>query len=156
MKIKNQAAVGILLHVWLAGAVLAQEHHHNMPGMEGMTGMEDHQGQQGMDMPGMDMSGMNQAGMFLMNESSGTTFQPSAWPMPMLMTSAGDWRLMWMGQAFVVDTQQSGPRGGDKLYSTNWGMLGAVHKAGAGSIMLRAMMSLEPRQLRIAVIRCSS
>ena len=102
------------------------------------------------DMPGMDGSGMNMntnmsaAEMFLMRESSGTAFQPSAWPMPMLMTQVGNWHLMWMGQAFIVDTQQSGPRGADKLYSTNWGMLGAVHKLGGGSIMLRSMMSLEP------------
>jgi hypothetical protein len=60
------------------------------------------------------------------------------------MIRASDWRLMWMGQAFIVDTQQSGPRGGDKLYSVNWGMLGAVHKLGRGSFMLRSMLSLEP------------
>ena len=98
----------------------------------------------GMDHSAMGHSGMNSSGMFLMNESSGTGFQPAAWPMPMLMTRAGDWHLMWMGQAFIVDTQQSGPRGGDKLYSVNWGMLGAVHKLGRGSLMLRSMLSLEP------------
>ena len=27
---------------------------------------------------------------------------------------------MFMGDGFLVDTQQSGPRGGDKLYSANW------------------------------------
>ena len=98
------------------------------------------------NMPGMNMPGaeMNAAEMFLMQESSGTAFQPAGWPMPMLMTHAGDWSLLWMGQAFFVDTQQSGPRGGDKLYSTNWGMLGAIHKLGRGSIMLRSMLSLEP------------
>jgi hypothetical protein len=85
-----------------------------------------------MEHSAMGHSGMNSAGMFLMNESSGTRFQPAAWPMPMLMTRAGNWHLMWMGEAFIVDTQQSGPRGSDKLYSVNWGMLGAVHKlAGA-------------------------
>jgi hypothetical protein len=98
----------------------------------------------GMDHTSMDHSDMNSAGMFLMNESSGTAFQPAAWPMPMVMTRAGEWHLMWMGQAFLVDTQQSGPRGGDKLYSSNWGMLGAVHKLGGGSLMLRSMISLEP------------
>ena len=84
------------------------------------------------DMPGMDSSGgMNSAGQFLMGESSGTAFQPSAWPMPMLMNQVGDWHLMWMGQAFIVDTQQFGSaRAGDKFYSTNWGMLGAVHELG--------------------------
>jgi len=92
----------------------------------------------------MAHSGMNSAGMFLMRETSGTAFQPEAWPMPMVMTRTGDWHLMWMGQAFIVDTQQSCPRGGDKFYSTNWGMLDAIHKLGSGSVMLRAMLSLEP------------
>jgi hypothetical protein len=95
-------------------------------------------------MSGMEHSGMDKAGMFLMQESSGTGLQPAAWAMPMLMTHAGNWNLMWMGQAFLVDTQQSGPRGGDKLYSDNWGMLGAMHKLGGGSVMLRSMLSLEP------------
>ena len=97
-------------------------------------------------MPGMAADhGMNSAGQFLMRESSGTAFQPSSWPMPMLMNHAGDWHLMWMGQAFIVDTQQMGsPRAGDKFYSTNWGMVGAVHQLGGGSVMLRGMLSLEP------------
>lgn len=64
--------------------------------------------------------------------------------MPMKMTQAGGWNLMWMGQAFVVATQQSGPRGGDKVYSANWGMLGAVHSLAGGSFMVRAMVSLDP------------
>jgi hypothetical protein len=88
--------------------------------------------------------GMSLTGTFFMDESSGTAVQPSAWPMPMVMTGVGDWNLMWMGQAFLVDTQQSGPYGFDKLYSNNWGMLSAMHRLGRGSIMLRTMLSLEP------------
>ncbi len=87
---------------------------------------------------------MDTARDFLMRESSGTSFQPSAWPMPMVMTSAGQWRLMWMAQAFLVDTQQSGPLGADKFYSTNWGMLSALHQLGGGDLVLRTMLSLEP------------
>jgi hypothetical protein len=87
---------------------------------------------------------MNAAAQFLLRESSGTAIQPSAWPMPMLMTQADAWNFMWMGQAFVGGTQQSGPRGGDKVYSSNWGMLGAVRPLGSGSMMLRAMVTLEP------------
>jgi hypothetical protein len=106
-------------------------------------GQDTHQGMPGMNHAGMS-HGMSTSETFLMNESSGTGFQPASWPMPMAMTRSGDWRLMWMGQAFLVDTQQAGPRGGDKFYSTNWGMLGATHPLGGGSIMLRAMLSLEP------------
>jgi hypothetical protein len=113
-------------------AAPATPHHHTMPGMAGM------------DHSSMDHSSMNSAGMFLMGQSSGTGFQPAAWPMPMLMNTAGDWNLLWMGQAYLIGTQQSGPRGGDKLYSANWGMLGAVHKLGQGSLMLRSMVSLDP------------
>jgi hypothetical protein len=107
--------------------------------------------QQSGDVAGMDMAGhhsmaggMASSEMFFMGESSGTAIQPSAWPMPMVMTGIGSWNLMWMGQAFLVDTQQTGPFGTDKFYSTNWGMLGAMHRLGAGSIMLRTMLSLEP------------
>lgn len=99
---------------------------------------------EGPDHESMDHSGLNPAGRFLMLQSSGTALQPAAWPMPMLMNKAGGWNLLWMGQAFVVATQQSGPRGGDKVYSANWGMLGAVHTLGRGSIMLRSMVSLDP------------
>jgi hypothetical protein len=89
-------------------------------------------------------SPLNSAGSFLMTQSSGTALQPAAWPMPMVMTNAGKWSLMWMGQAFLVGTQQSGPRGGDKIYSANWGMIGAARQLGRGSLMLRTMVSLDP------------
>ena len=49
-----------------------------------------------------------------------------------------------MGQAFVVDTQQSAPRGGDKFYSANWFMASALHTLGSGSLSLTAMISLDP------------
>ena len=87
---------------------------------------------------------VNGAGQFLMSQSSGTAVQPSAWPMPMVMSQAGDWHFMWMGQAYLVATQQSGPRGGDKLYSTNWGMLSAARSLGRGALQFRGMVTLEP------------
>jgi hypothetical protein len=82
--------------------------------------------------------------MYLMSLASGTSLNPLAWPMPMLMQPKGSWSLDYMGQAFLVDTQQSGARGGDKLYSTNWGMASAQHSLGLGKIMFDAMLSLEP------------
>lgn len=101
------------------------------------------------DMPGMKM---NPASAFLMRQSSGTSTQPRGWTMPMVMTREGAWQLSWMAQAFVVDVQQSHvatppstlQRGGDKLYSTNWGMLSAQHPFAGGAVMLRTMLSLEP------------
>jgi hypothetical protein len=68
------------------------------------------------DMPGMNHGmQMNEAGMYLMKMASGTSMNPESWPMPMLMPRVGSWNFMFMGQAHIVDTQQSGPRGGDKL-----------------------------------------
>ena len=62
----------------------------------------------------------------------------------MLMSMHGEWMLMLHGLAFVSDLQQSGPRGGDKLFSTNWLMPMAERELGSGQLTLRAMFSLEP------------
>jgi hypothetical protein len=90
------------------------------------------------------MSDMNEAGMSLMQVASGTSMNPTAAEMPMLMTHAAGWNWMFMGQAFVVDTQQASPRGHDKFYSTNWFMTGVEHRVGKGSFMVQLMLSLEP------------
>ncbi len=82
--------------------------------------------------------------MYLMDTASGTSRNPEVRSIPMLMRPEGAWNLMLMGQAFLVDTQQSGPRGGDKLYSTNWFMIGAEHPLAGGTLMLETMLSLEP------------
>ena len=105
--------------------------HTKMPGHEQMPGMNH----------GNDM---NEAGMYLMNLASGTSMNPQSWPMPMLMPRLGSWHLMVMGQAYFVDTQQSGPRGADKFYAPNWGMISAEHRFGRGSFMLQSMFSLDP------------
>ena len=123
-------AVGLLY----ASAALAQS---NQP-------PADHSSMPGMQMPGMNMS-TNSAESFLMGLSSGTSVNPGSWPMPMLMKSLGSWNTMFMAQGFLVDTQQSGPRGGDKLYSANWLMASATHSAGSsGAFQFQLMLSLEP------------
>jgi hypothetical protein len=98
-------------------------------------------------MPGMKMDAMSMSSPaedFLMGLSSGTSLNPASWPMPMISHAAGEWNLNLMAQAFVVDTQQTGPRGADKLYSTNWMMFSAMHKAGArGAFEFDGMLSLE-------------
>jgi hypothetical protein len=93
---------------------------------------------------GMNMVDMTPASMFLMDLASGTSENARAWPMPMIMTHFGSWNTMFMGQGFLVDTQQSGPRGGDKLYSTNWFMASAEHRIGSrGAFEADLMLSLE-------------
>jgi len=80
----------------------------------------------------------------LQRDSSGTSVQPSSTPSPMLMKSAEAWMLMFHGNAFLVEQQQSSPRGGDKLFSSNWGMFMAQRPLGPGQLTLRSMLSLEP------------
>lgn len=93
----------------------------------------------------MQMDDMNAAGMHLMNLASGTAVNPESWQMPMLMTKFASWNAMFMGVGFVSDIQQSGSRGHDKLYSTNWFMASVQHKAGAkGAFQTDLMLSLEP------------
>src|SRR5947209_14772164 len=87
----------------------------------------------GQDMP-MHHHHSNFAGNLLMNQASGTSVNPASWHMPMWMTMAGGWNVMLMGNAFIVDTQQTGPRGGDKLYSANMFMAGVEHGVGRGSV----------------------
>jgi hypothetical protein len=105
-----------------------------------------------MNMPGMTAPAhepMNmQAGSFLesieQHTTSGTDAQPNSTPSEMLMRKAGKWMLMLHGEAFLNDIQQSGPRGADKLFSTNWLMPMAQRKFGRGTLTLRTMLSLEP------------
>ena len=112
-----------------------------MPGM-------DHSKMPGMDhsqMPGMQhATDINKAGMLLMDQASGTSMNPKSWPMPMVMKKLGSWQAMFMANAFIVDTQQSGPRGYDKFYSSNWFMASAEHSVGTGSFMVQLMFSLDP------------
>ena len=102
-------------------------------------------GQPGQKKPAINMVDMNPAAMYLMDLASGTSQNPASWPMPMLMTHTGNWNLMFMGLAFLSDIQQSGSRGGDKLYSTNWFMATAEHRIGeSGAFEAQLMLSLEP------------
>jgi hypothetical protein len=102
-------------------------------------------------MPGMQMS--KHAGAmeshslieFLQQRAiSGTDAEPNSTPVEMLMTTRNKWTFMFHGEAFLTDIQQSGPRGGDKFFSTNWFMPMAQRKIGNGNLTLRAMLSLEP------------
>jgi hypothetical protein len=116
---------------------------------------DDMQGMPGMD--GTQMKGMNMGVNELMtmhpetflqeivrHAGSGTSAEPNSTPVPMLMTKKGKWTLMFHANVFVLDEQQSSPRGGDKFFSTNWFMGMAQHPAGPGVFTARAMLSLEP------------
>jgi hypothetical protein len=79
------------------------------------------------------------------HSTSGTSAEPnSAAHKPMLMTMKDRWRLMFHGQVFLNALQQSGPRGADKVFSTNWFMPMAQTQLGPGTFTARVMLSLEP------------
>lgn len=91
------------------------------------------------------MTETNEAGLALMNLASGTSANPVSVSMPMIMLHFGKWNTMFMGTGFLVETQQSGPRGGDKLYSANWLMASAQRRIGPkGSFQTDLMLSLDP------------
>lgn len=76
--------------------------------------------------------------------TSGTSMEPNSTPTPMWMATCGKWMLMFHANAFVVDEQQTSPRGGDKFFSTNWFMPMAQRRLGPGRLTLRTMLSFEP------------
>jgi hypothetical protein len=76
--------------------------------------------------------------------SSGTSAEPDSTPMPMLMTMKDSWMLMFHANVFATDEQESGPRGRDKFFSTNWLMPMAQRRLGPGILTLRTMLSFEP------------
>jgi hypothetical protein len=76
--------------------------------------------------------------------TSGTDVEPDSTPAPMLMHTERNWMLMFHGEAFINEIQQTGPRGADKFFSTNWFMPMAQRKTSKGILTLRTMLSLEP------------
>jgi len=113
-----------LLLVLLVFALHAQEHEHQMAGMT--------------------MPQTSSVDDLLMRQASGTAMNPAAAPMHMEMVQQGDWMLMLHGAAFINEVHESGPRGGDKFFSTNWIMGMASRPFGGGTLMFRSMLSLEP------------
>ncbi len=78
------------------------------------------------------------------HDTSGTSAEPNSVPQPMWMAMHGAWMTMFHGNAFVADIQQTSPRGGDKLFSTNWWMPMAQRAWDRSQLTVRAMLSLEP------------
>jgi len=75
---------------------------------------------------------------------AGTDVEPNSTPVSMLMFQRDGWMLMLHGVAFLTATQQTGPRGRDKLFAPNWVMPMGQREIGKGTLTLRAMLSLEP------------
>ncbi|GAC1435597.1 MAG: hypothetical protein NVS1B11_24230 [Terriglobales bacterium] len=120
----------VILLCNLSVSAHGQNTSEDMSGMSGMTGM----------------TGESRTLVDLVQEHtiSGTDAEPISTPVDMLMTTKGEWNLMFHGEAFLNELQQSGPRGVDKLFSTNWFMPMAQRKFGNGTLTIRAMLSFEP------------
>ena len=113
---------------------------HSMQGMPGMPDTNTHK-------TACDKMSMHAASLIesrLQHATSGLDAEPNSTPIEMLMTTKGSWTLMFHGEGFVIETQQSGARGSDKLFSTNWWMPMAQRKFGNGTLTLRTMLSFEP------------
>jgi len=82
--------------------------------------------------------------MYLMQQVSGTSVNPSSSSADMFMKRIGSWTTMLHGIISLNEMQQSGPRGGDKFFASNWLMGMAQRRVGTGSFLARAMVSLEP------------
>ncbi len=76
--------------------------------------------------------------------TSGTSAEPASTPSSMFMLPKGNWMFMFHGQAFLNLQQQSGPRGADKLFSTDWIMPMAQRRFGSSTLTLRTMLSFDP------------
>ncbi|MGH9515178.1 MAG: hypothetical protein ACRD3P_05815 [Terriglobales bacterium] len=76
---------------------------------------------------------------------SGTDAEPNSTPSEMVMFKKAGWILMFHGEAFLNELQQTGPRGANKFFATNWLMPMAQRKIGVGgTLTFRTMLSLEP------------
>ena len=84
---------------------LAQHTHaeQSMPGMSNQDMSKDN----------MPMESHSLIELLQHHATAGTDAQPNSTPSPMLMTMKGKWTLMFHGEAFLNDIQQTGPRGAD-------------------------------------------
>jgi len=80
----------------------------------------------------------------VMQQAAGTSLNPQSAPMSMIMLEDGKWTIMLHGQAFIDNTNGSGPRGDNKFFSTNWFMASASRPLWGGTLAFRSMLSLEP------------
>jgi hypothetical protein len=97
-------------------------------------------------MAGMDMGPMSGgfAGVPETRLASGTAWQPDATPMYGTHVMLDGWGVMLHYHAFLAFDDQSGPRGGHQVGSTNWAMAMASRRWGDDELSFRAMLSLEP------------
>lgn len=89
---------------------------------------------------------MSAGSLFAGRDASGTAWLPAATPMYALHGRAGNWEVMWHGNAFLqfLHEEAEDHRGASQAGSINWLMGMARRNAGAGRVGVRGMISLEP------------
>jgi hypothetical protein len=126
---KPKGVCGDCLHGWRAGEGLFAGVD---PASVTLSPMND-------AMAGMT-PGPTESGVYF---ASGTAQLPSAQPFGMLTKRSHGWNLMFSGVLFGVHTNNSGPRGRDKLFATGWVMPMASRRLGRGVFSVRTMFSPE-------------
>jgi hypothetical protein len=134
----SKAVLCFIAACFFAAPSRAQNAGHDMQNMPGMSAGKANPGS------AMKMQPASLIDELQMHSGSGTDAEPNSTPSEMWMVRTGKWTFMFHGIAFLNDIQQSGPRGADRWFSTNWFMPMAQRKLGAGTLTLRTMLSLEP------------
>jgi len=110
-----------------------------------MQSMSQNAGQMTMSMPNMKMTAPTTfIEEILAHSAAGTAAEPNSTPHDMLMAQRGAWTFMFHGVGFLNSQQQTGPRGGDKVFGTSWFMPMAQRDLGNGTLTVRGMFSLDP------------
>ena len=118
-------------------------HTHGAQPMEGMQGI-DHEHMAVMEHGGHTAMSAMYGPYPMTREASGTSWQPDRAVHRGLHAMKGSWMLMLHGFADLVLDDQGGPRGDEKVFSSNMLMGMAQRPLGPGTIGLRTMLSLEP------------
>ncbi len=130
----------LYLLLWTTPVWAQDAHQHGAPPAqhEGMAGM-DH-GAMGHDTMG-GMHGL--LGSYgLSREASGTSWQPEAASHVGLHLPADDWMVMLHGRVNGIANWQSGPRGGDQVFSTSMAMaMASKDFANGDTLGFKAMLS---------------
>jgi hypothetical protein len=106
--------------------------NNDMAGMDMSAGAADH---------AMAMHGLL-GGYGMSREASGTSWQPESAPHNAIHLMVDDWMVMLHGRVSGIADWQSGPRGGDRVFSTSMAMAMATKDLVNGDTLgLKAMLS---------------
>jgi hypothetical protein len=136
----------VLAHPEDSGGAVETRDHATTVADTGLS-QSDSRSDQMANMPGMQNREFQSGGFIdeiLRHETSGTSAQPNSVAQPMIMLTRGNWMFMFHNEVFLNGVGETGPRGTDKAFSTNWFMPMVQRPLGAGQLTLRSMLSLEP------------